>query len=144
MRFLTVEPGVRRVLVLQVILAALLVSLVVLVSAVLSGPVAIKTLGLARAKSAAFGALLGILGTVITARSVLKSSRAAQQSPDLGPYLGMLPLYFGLLFKLLLVAGGVFAGLAYFELGPFYIVLGYIIMQAGYLGVAGGRHKPGE
>ena len=56
MRFLTVEPGVRRVLVLQVILAALLVSIVVLVSAVLSGPVAIKTPGLARAKSAAFGA----------------------------------------------------------------------------------------
>ncbi len=131
--------SVRRVLAAQVILALLLVVLVMLASALLSGsgPAAAMTLGLARAKAAAFGALLGILATVVTARSVVKSSRAVVKNP----HLGMLPVYSGLLFKLLIVAGGAYAGLVYWAFGPLYVALGYITMQAGYLwaGTPAGR-----
>ena len=128
--------SLRRVLAAQVLLGVLLVGLVVLATAVLSGP-AVATLGPARAKAVAFGSLLGILATVVTARSVVKSSRAAVKNP----HLGMLPVYSGLLLKLLIVAGGAFLGLVYWELGPLYVVLGYITMQAGYWWAASGPDR---
>ncbi|WP_424947231.1 hypothetical protein [Candidatus Spongiihabitans sp.] len=136
------ERSVRRVLAAQALLAILLVA-VVLATTVWSDPTT-ATLSLARVKAVAFGSLLGILATVITARSVIKSSQAAtEHSPKQGhgesnasAHLGMLPLYSGLLFKLLLVAGGAFVGLAYLQLGPLYIALGYITMQAGYIWAA--------
>jgi len=128
----TLEQSVRRVLLLQVVFAVLLVLVTVLITAIVSGPEVIKTLGLVRAKSVAFGSLLGILATVVTARSVIKSSSAVAENP----YFGMLPVYSGLLFKLVIVAGGTFAGLVYLGLGPLMVVLGYITMQAGYMWVA--------
>ncbi len=121
--------SVRRVLTAQVLCTLLLLVLVMLATALLEGADAMATLGLARAKAAAFGALLGILTTVVTARSVLHSSRAAAQHP----HFGLLPVYAGLLLKLLIVAGGAFAGLVLLRLGPLYVVLGYITMHAGYL-----------
>lgn len=137
---LTMAQSLKRVLVAQALLGFLLILLVVLGTAILSGPAALAALGPARAKAAAFGALLGILATVVTARSVVKSSRAAVENPQT-PYLGMLPVYSGLLLKLLIVAGGAFAGLVYWELGPFYVVLGYLTMQAGYLWAATGSDR---
>lgn len=140
----TLERSVRRVLTAQALLAILLAGLVVLVTMVLSTP-AEATLSLARLKAVAFGSLLGILATVITARSVIHSSRVAtgyihgestHVEANPGSHLGMLPLYSGLLFKLLIVAVGTFAGLVYLKLGPLYIALGYITMQAGYLWLA--------
>lgn len=76
--------------------------------------------------------MLGILATLITARSVIRSSRAVAENP----HFGMLPVYSGLLAKLLIVAGGTAFGLAYLGLGPLYVVLGYLAMQAGYIWVA--------
>ena len=137
---ITMAQSLKRVLVAQVLLGFLLILLVVLGTAVLSGPATLATLGLARAKAAAFGALLGILATVVTARSVVKSSRAVVENPQT-PYLGMLPVYSGLLLKLLIVAGGAFVGLAYWKFGPLYVVLGYITMQAGYLWAATGPER---
>ena len=81
------------------------------------GPAALPEAGLQRAKAAAFGALLGMLATVVTARSVLKSGEAAARHPA---GLAILPVYSGLLVKLLLVAGGAFAGLVWLQLGPLF------------------------
>lgn len=135
--------SIQRVLLAQVILAFALVGIVILATAVGAGGGAIMnaitTLGLGRATATAFGALLGILATLVTARSVLKSSRAVIDNPHLGPHLGMLPVYSGLLFKLFIVAGGAFAGLVLMALSPIYLVLGYITMQAGYFWAANER-----
>ncbi len=103
-----------------------------LIVTVSSGPAALISVGLERAKGVAFGSLLGILATLVAARSVKRSSQAVVANP----YLGMAPLFSGLVFKLLIVAGGIYIGLVYLELGPLYVVLGYITMQAGYMWVA--------
>ena len=137
MRIPILERSVRRVLVAQALLTALLVVLVVVATIALSGTAAVATLGLMRAKAVAFGALLGILATVVTARSVVKSSRAVMENP----HFGMLPIYSGLLLKLLVVAGGTFVGLAYWSFGPLYVALGYITMQAGYWWAATGHDQ---
>ena len=129
--------SVKRVLAAQLGLGILLIALVALATVVWSGTAALGTLGAARIKAAAFGSLLGILATVATARSVVKSSRAVMKNP----HFGMLPLYSGLLLKLLIVAGGVFWGLVHWQLGPLYVVLGYTIMQAGYLWAATGSER---
>ena len=128
MKSASMGRSVRRVLTAQAAGTLLLLALVVLATALLQGADAAASLGLARAKAAAFGALLGIATTVVTARSVLHSSHAAAQHP----HFGLLPIYAGLLLKLLLVAGGTFAGLVHLNLEPLYVVLGYITMQAGY------------
>lgn len=119
----TMQKSVRRVLLAQAVLAFSLIALALLASAFWHGSGA-----LAWAKGVAFGSFLGIATTAITVGSVLKSSRAARDTP----HLGMLPLYSGLLFKFLLVAGGAFFGLVRWELGPLPVVLGYVVMQAGY------------
>lgn len=119
--------SMRRVVLTQVVVAGLLVAAVVAYSVWSNTEIFAE----ARAKSLAFGALLGILVTLVTARSVLKSSRVAEDERH-GAHLAMLPIYAGLLFKLVIVAGGTFFGLAYLRLAPLYIVLGYIAMQAGY------------
>ena len=116
--------SVWRVLAAQAGCAFLLLALVVLATALWSGPAAMATVGLARSKAAAFGSLPGILATVVIASSVLNSARAAVAQP----HFGLLPVYAGFLLKLLIVAGGAFAGLVWLGLGPLYIVRGYITM----------------
>ncbi len=124
------DQSIRRVLLAQVILAVFLI-VVLLAAAGWSGAVAIETLEPTRVKAVAFGAFLGILATLVTVRSVIKSSRAVTENPSLV----MLPIYSGLLLKFLLVAGGFFMGMVYLQLGPLYIALGYISMQVGYVWV---------
>ena len=126
---MTLERYIRRVLALQAVCALALVALVVLATALAAAPAAALTLGLARAVAAAFGSARGILATMVTARSVIKSGRAVAANP----HLGLLPVYSGLLWKLLIVAGGAYLGLAHFGMKPLYLMLGYITMQAGYV-----------
>ena len=128
------SSAVRRVLAAQVALALGVIALAVIATALHPGPAALPEVGLQRTKAAAFGALLGMLATVVTARSVLKSGEAAARYP---PGLAMLSVYTGLLMKILLVAGGAFAGLVWLQLGPLFLLLGYITMKAGYLWAAG-------
>ncbi len=132
----TLEQSARRVLRLQALFALALILVILLLAVIISGPATLTTLGFERAKSAAFGSLLGILATLVAARSVKKSSGAVAKSTESGPLMGMFPIYAGLLFKLLIVAGGTFFGLVHLGLGPLYVVLGYIAMQAGYMWVA--------
>lgn len=140
MRAPTLTQSIRQVLQRQACLALLLVALAFLMTALGSGTDALATLGWSRAKALAFGALIGILATLVTARSVIKSSHAVERA-DLGAQLGMLPIYSGLLLKLIVVAGGAFFGMVYLGLGPLHVVLGYITMQAGYVWAALNPHQ---
>ena len=93
--------------------------------------------GISRAKACAFGAALGMLATLVTARSVLQSGAAAENPARAN--LAIVPVFSGLLVKLLVVAGGAFAGLIWLQLPPFFLLLGYITMQAGYFWAGRGK-----
>jgi len=132
---LTFDSGMQEVLKLQAYGALLLGGIVVLVTVFLSGPDGFM-LGLSRAFALMFGAGLGIFTTAITARVVLRSGRAAADSadnPEAAGARGMLPVYAGVVWKLLIVAGGAFVGMVYFDLRPLFLLLGFIIIQAGYI-----------
>ncbi|MGR3984547.1 MAG: hypothetical protein OD817_04730 [Gammaproteobacteria bacterium] len=131
-------PPVRRVLAAQAALALAVMALALAATALHAGMAALPALGLMRAKAAAFGALLGMLATLVTARSVLQSAKAAEHAAGMA----ILPVYAGLLMKLLLVAGGAFAGLVWLQLGPLFVLLGYITMQAGYFWAGGETRRP--
>lgn len=98
--------------------------------------VALPVLGLSGAESALatlYGCLLGIANTLITARSVGRSSRAVESGLPEGSEVSLLPLYIGLVNKLLVIAGGIVLGAILLKLHPLYMVLGFAVLQAGYL-----------
>ena len=81
------------------------------------------------ALAAAYGAALGILGTVLSARSVVRaSSRAGSASAP-----SVLPLYLGEIQKLLIVGAGVGFGLVIMDLGAVFLLLGLALSQIGYV-----------
>lgn len=122
--------SVRRVL-LWLGVFTVVMALLVLAATAISNPAEATALGWVRVKSLVFGALLGGLAVILTARSVVKSSHVAAENAHFD--FGMLPLYSGLVFKLVTIAVGVFLGLVYFHLALHYIVLGYSIMLAAYV-----------
>ncbi len=107
----------RRIVVAQLGLAVL----VIVLSAVFSGIFA--------AMSCGFGSLLALVNTWVARRSVRKSSDLAYASPELG----MLPLFSGLIQRLLLFALGVVFGVTVLHLLPLYLLIGFIVLQVGYL-----------
>lgn len=119
---------VARVLLAQVFAGAGVAVLAILLTLAQAGAEAALTTGVTRAKAAAFGALLGVLGSMLTARSVLQSANATSRAPGLA----IVPLFTGVLLKVALVAGGVFAGMAWLQLPPLFLLLGYITIHAGY------------
>lgn len=131
------KQTLQQVLAVQAMLAVLLIVVVVLASTLWSDSTAVGALTLARIKAILFGSVLGSLATVITARSVLKCSRAIARRNATGAepsaYLEMLPLYSGMMLKILLIVGSIFGGLKYLQLAPLYVVLGYTTMQVGFI-----------
>ncbi len=81
------------------------------------------------ALAAAFGAVLGILGTVVTGRSVRRSSEAAVVRPGYA----LVPVFSGVLQKLLIVGAGITLGYLLFGLSPVYTLSGLGLMQLGFL-----------
>lgn len=79
-----------------------------------------------------YGVLLGMLGTLIAKRSAARSGRAVLKVPQYA----MAPVYLGMLNKLLVVGGGLAAGMVALELGPVYIVSGYLVSQLAFIWVA--------
>lgn len=138
----SLSQSVRRVLRAQVVCALAVIGAVLAVAGVCAifggGAEALRAFAVPRVKAVAFGGVLGILSTAITARNVLQSSRAVAA----GSHLGSAPLYSGLLGKILLVAGGTLLGLIYFDLGPLSIVLGYSTMPVAYLWAALPTNRP--
>ncbi len=81
------------------------------------------------ALAAGFGAMLGVLGTVVSARGVRRAGvlDAARETPS------MVPMYLGALQKLLVVAAGAALGLVVLELPAAFLLGGLILSQLGYL-----------
>jgi len=121
----TLEQSARRVLVLQVSLTVLLAAGIVAFKVAADG----WQLGIDRSKASViaflYGAILGMAGTMLSKRSVSRSSQAAVKTP----HYAMLPVYMGLLNKLLIVGGGLALGLVTLGLEPIYIVSGFLASQ---------------
>lgn len=126
---LTFDSGMQQVLRLQAVGGLVLGAGVALVTTLLNWPTGFE-LGLSRGFAFIFGAGLGVFTTAITARVVIKSARSAAEAAGVD---SLVPVYVGLAWKLLAVAGGAFVGMVYFDLRPLFLILGYIIVQAGYV-----------
>lgn len=83
----------------------------------------------ASALASAFGAGLGVLGTLVSARGVWRTGggQIAKGVPSLAP------IYLGALQKLLVVAVGVAFALVVLDLQPMFLLIGLILSQFGYL-----------
>ncbi len=127
----SLEHHARRVLALQAVLTALLV-LLILGHGVITGGDDRAT---ENALAGLYGALLGMAGTLLSRRSVDRSSDAALRAPQSA----MVPIYLGLLNKLLVVGGGLALGMVALGFGPIYIVSGYIVTQLALLWAAASR-----
>ncbi len=82
--------------------------------------------------AAAYGAALGMVGTLISARSARRSSDNALERPEVA----LVPVYSGAVQKLLLVAAGVALGIVSLALYPLYLVIGLALVQLGYVAAA--------
>lgn len=80
---------------------------------------------LAKLQSSIYGSMLAITGTILSARSINRSSKVAS---DLA-HSAMVPIYSGLLNKLVIVGGGIALGLIVLKLEPIFVVIGYLVVQ---------------
>ena len=85
--------------------------------------------GLDHGLATAFGAGLAILNTIIALRSVQRASELAYSQPDVG----MLPVFSGLVQRLIVFAAGFSAGVLLLGLLPIPLLAGFALAQAGYL-----------
>ena len=72
-----------------------------------------------------YGSALALAATLLAARSVRRAARVAGRSATMA----MLPIYSGLLNKLVIVGGGIGFGLVFLGLDPMFVVTGYIVAQ---------------
>lgn len=126
------EHSARRVLILQAVLTVILTMLAFGYALMSQGSSLGVTQGLVSAAGCIYGALLGMVNTMLSKRSVLRSSQAALKTPQYA----MLPVYIGLLNKLLIVGGGLAIGLVALGLGPIFVVSGYLVTQLALIWVA--------
>ncbi len=128
----TLESNVRRILILQLSLAMIVASVILVWWVAQQG----WPSGWERAKGSIlgllYGALVGMVGTMLSKRAADRSSRAIVDAPRLA----MLPVYLGLVNKLLIVGGGLAFGPIFFGLGPILVVSGYLVSQAAFVWVA--------
>ncbi len=128
----TRNSGIKRVLVLQCICAAILMVLaggLVVFKGFHASQDAVSPILFDRLMSVLYGSMLAIAGTVLNARSVRQASEGAG-----GPGLaGMVPMYVGLLNKLVIVGGGIAVGLIGLGLEPIWLVTGYLVVQLSTL-----------
>ncbi len=124
----SLEHHARRILVLQAVLGVLLVLLILVHGRNADSTVQVTE----NAFAGMYGVLLGMLGTLIAKRSAARSGRAVLKVPQYA----MAPVYLGMLNKLLVVGGGLAAGMVALELGPVYIVSGYLVSQLAFIWVA--------
>ncbi|MFT5111453.1 MAG: hypothetical protein ACI8P9_000773 [Parasphingorhabdus sp.] len=113
----SLQIGIRRVLTAQVLISAIL-AIAILIA-----------LGTHPAISSGYGALLGFLSAVVTGRSVMRSSESAVSRPSLA----LLPVYSGMLQKLLIAALGVGIGIKLLNLQPIFILSGLLVTQFAYV-----------
>jgi hypothetical protein len=124
------ESSVRRVLILQATVSSVILVLVAGISLLFMTDNAVdpaaylKVLG-RNTVSSLYGSGLAIAGTILSARSVRRASEVARTSANLG----MIPIFSGLLNKLVIVGGGIALGLIALQLAPIEMLISYIIVQ---------------
>ena len=95
--------------------------------------VSVSTIGIVFGLNSGFSILLGaslaMLNTLLARRSILRSSELAYQQPDAS----MLPVFSGLLQRLIVFAAGFSGGVVILSLSPLPIVVGFGLAQLGYL-----------
>ena len=124
------ESSVRRVLMLQVKVSSVILVLVAGVSLLFmtdnTGDLIgyLNVLG-RNTGSSLYGSGLAIAGTILSARSVRRASEVTRTSANLA----MVPIFSGLLNKLVIVGGGIALGLIVLKLAPVEMLTSYIIVQ---------------
>ena len=111
------KSGIRRVLLAQAVIALVLAGCSWFVS------------GAPAALSIGYGALLGLMSALVTGRSVMRSSESAVSRPNLA----LLPVYSGMLQKLLIAALGVGIGIKLLNLQPVFMLSGLLASQMAYV-----------
>ena len=83
----------------------------------------------------AYGSFLAIVATVLNARSVRRASPGGENKavPGQAP-VSLLPIFSGLLNKLVIVGGGIGFGLIVWDLNPIFVVLSYLVVQIAAAG----------
>ena len=124
------ESSVRRVLILQVTVASVVLILIAGVSLFImsdstDGLSAYLTVLGRSTGSSIYGSGLAIAGTILSARSVRRASEATRTSGNLA----MIPIFSGLANKLVIVGGGIALGLIVLQLAPVELLISYIIVQ---------------
>jgi len=79
--------------------------------------------------ASAFGASLAIFNTILARRSVQKASELAYTQPDVV----MLPVFSGLVQRLIVFAAGFSGGVLLWGLLPLPMLAGFALTQLGYL-----------
>ena len=82
--------------------------------------------GWAAAQAVLYGAIIGIIATLLLGRSVKRASRAADH-----PVASMQVLYWGAAQRFFFVLGGFVFGLAALDLQPLALLAGFVVAQAG-------------
>jgi len=77
----------------------------------------------------AFGAGLAMFNTILARRSVQRASELAYTQPDVV----MLPVFSGLVQRLIVFSAGFAAGVLWWGLLPLPILAGFALTQSGYL-----------
>jgi hypothetical protein len=115
------ENSVRRVLVLQ---GGIMILVLLIVAATLFLTTGWDGAGVKLASSA-YGSVLAITGTILSARSIRRASKGVGETEQIA----MVPIYSGLLNKLVIVGGGIAFGLIIIGLDPVLVVTGNNIVQ---------------
>ena len=128
----TLEQSVRRILVLQLFLALIAAAILLAIGVLTKG----WEVGVDQVKTPAlgllYGAAVGMMGTLLSKRSADRSSRAIVETPRYA----LLPVYIGLVNKLVIVGGGLAFGPIALGLGPIYVVSGYLVAMLAFVWVA--------
>lgn len=82
--------------------------------------------------AALLGAGLAIVNTWLGRRSIEKSSQLAYRSPGRAPGVGMVPVFVGLVQRLVLFTAGLAVGLVWWQLNPLAILGTFMLVQLGY------------
>ena len=112
------DQSVRRVLRIQLVAAALVLAVTGSLALLPALP-----LGAGALAAAAYGCALGFAGTLLSARSVRRTSADAEDGA------GLVPIFSGLVNKLFIVGGGIAFGLIVLGLEPMLTVTGYFVVQ---------------
>jgi len=124
---LSLEQDVKGVLILQ-FGAAVIMLVCIAIYVLISGNN--WPLLLANFKASVYGSMLAIIGSILSARSVRRSSPLDGEKavPGQAP-VSLVPIFSGLLNKLVIVGGGIGFGLVYLGLNPILVVLSYLLVQ---------------